>query len=50
MTPLEDQQIAGLIMWVPAGIVYAGAALALMALWIHNSAKGGPDGTQAAHH
>jgi cytochrome c oxidase assembly factor CtaG len=29
LTPLEDQQLAGLIMWVPAGIVYIGAALAL---------------------
>jgi len=32
--PLEDQQLAGLIMWVPAGMVYAGAALALCARWI----------------
>lgn len=24
-TPLEDQQLAGLIMWIPAGIVYFGA-------------------------
>lgn len=34
LTPLEDQQLAGLIMWVPAGAIYAGAALALAALWI----------------
>jgi cytochrome c oxidase assembly factor CtaG len=34
LTPLEDQQLAGVIMWVPAGMVYAGAALALAALWI----------------
>ncbi|MBA4800812.1 MAG: cytochrome c oxidase assembly protein [Euryhalocaulis sp.] len=26
LTPLEDQQLAGLIMWVPAAIPYAGAA------------------------
>ena len=26
LTPLEDQQLAGLIMRVPAGVVYAGAA------------------------
>jgi putative membrane protein len=26
-TPLEDQQLAGLIMWVPMGLVYTGAAL-----------------------
>ncbi|MBV9111724.1 MAG: cytochrome c oxidase assembly protein [Hyphomicrobiales bacterium] len=34
LTPLEDQELAGLIMWVPAGTVYAGAALAFVALWI----------------
>jgi putative membrane protein len=34
LTPLEDQQLAGIIMWVPAGTVYAGAALALAAIWI----------------
>jgi cytochrome c oxidase assembly factor CtaG len=37
LTPLEDQQLAGLIMWVPAGTVYAGAALALTARWIRYS-------------
>jgi len=29
LTPVEDQQFAGLIMWVPGGLVHAGAALAL---------------------
>jgi putative membrane protein len=37
VTPLEDQQLAGLIMWVPAGTIYAGAALALIAIWIRHS-------------
>ena len=37
LTPLEDQQLAGLVMWVPAGLVYAGAALALAGLWISRS-------------
>jgi cytochrome c oxidase assembly factor CtaG len=37
LTPLEDQQLAGVIMWVPAGTIYAGAALALLALWICRS-------------
>lgn len=37
LTPLEDQQLAGLIMWVPAGLVYAAAALALAGLWIARS-------------
>ncbi|WP_337268254.1 cytochrome c oxidase assembly protein [Oryzifoliimicrobium ureilyticus] len=38
LTPLEDQQLAGVVMWVPAGVVYAGVALFLLALWIKQSA------------
>jgi cytochrome c oxidase assembly factor CtaG len=37
LTPLEDQQIGGLIMWIPAGIVYVGAGLALFAAWLRES-------------
>ena len=37
LTPLEDQQLAGLIMWIPAGTIYAGAALALTAIWVRHS-------------
>ena len=37
LTPLQDQQLAGLIMWVPAGTIYAGAAIALTVLWIRKS-------------
>jgi cytochrome c2 len=37
LSPLEDQQVAGLIMWVPAGISYAAAALALLAGWLVES-------------
>ncbi|HVZ07496.1 cytochrome c oxidase assembly protein [Rhodopila sp.] len=39
LTPLEDQQLAGLVMWVPAGTVYAGAALAFATLWIRRSGE-----------
>lgn len=39
-TPLQDQQLAGLIMWIPAGTVYAGAALGFAALWIRGSGQG----------
>ena len=39
LTPLQDQQLAGLIMWVPAGTIYAGTALALMAVWIASSSQ-----------
>jgi putative membrane protein len=28
LTPLEDQQLAGLIMWIPAGTIYLAAAVA----------------------
>ncbi|MCI0754904.1 cytochrome c oxidase assembly protein [Roseomonas vastitatis] len=34
LTPLEDQQLAGLVMWIPAGTVYAGAALPFFAAWL----------------
>jgi cytochrome c oxidase assembly factor CtaG len=34
LTPFEDQQLAGLIMWVPFGLIYAIAALWLAAIWI----------------
>ena len=39
LTPLEDQELAGLLMWIPAGTVYAGAALAMTTLWIRGSAR-----------
>jgi putative membrane protein len=31
LTPLEDQQLGGLVMWVPAGLAYVAAGLALAA-------------------
>jgi putative membrane protein len=34
LSPLEDQQIGGLVMWVPGGLAYLAAALALMARWL----------------
>lgn len=30
LTPAEDQQLAGLLMWVPGGLVHAGAVLVLL--------------------
>jgi cytochrome c oxidase assembly factor CtaG len=41
LTPLEDQQLAGIIMWVPGGIIYAAAALWMLAVWIHGASRGG---------
>ncbi len=39
MTALQDQQLGGLIMWVPAGIVYIIAGLALVAGWMRESER-----------
>jgi len=39
LTPLEDQQLAGLLMWVPAGLVFAAGALFLFAAWLRQSAR-----------
>jgi len=39
LTPLQDQQLAGLIMWIPAGTVYAGAAMAFTVIWIRQSGQ-----------
>jgi putative membrane protein len=37
LTPLEDQQLGGLIMWIPAGLVYVVAGLAFFAGWMRES-------------
>jgi cytochrome c oxidase assembly factor CtaG len=34
LDPLADQQLAGVIMWIPAGLVYLGASLALIITWL----------------
>lgn len=39
LTGLEDQQLAGLIMWVPAGLVHLMAGLALVASWIRETGR-----------
>ena len=36
---LEDQQMAGLIMWVPGGLSYAGVALWLLSRWLNQAAS-----------
>jgi putative membrane protein len=41
LQPLEDQQLGGLIMWIPGGLVYAGAAIALMARWLNAHSRPG---------
>ena len=42
ITPLEDQQIAGLLMWVPANLIFFGFATWLFALWISDTHKNSP--------
>jgi putative membrane protein len=37
LTPLADQQIAGLIMWAPAAAIYLGAALMILGRWLRPS-------------
>ena len=34
LTPAEDQQLAGLIMWIPGGLVHGIAAIALLYHWL----------------
>jgi len=36
LTALEDQQLGGLIMWVPGGLVYLGIGLVLFAAWLRD--------------
>ncbi|HJQ20200.1 MAG TPA: cytochrome c oxidase assembly protein [Gemmatimonadaceae bacterium] len=39
LSAIEDQQLAGLIMWVPAGFLYFGSAAALFALWMREMGR-----------
>ncbi len=42
LDPLTDQQLAGVIMWIPGGLIYLGAALGLLAAWIREGDRPGP--------
>jgi putative membrane protein len=48
LTPLEDQQLGGLIMWIPAGLIYVVAGLLLFAAWLRESDRNGRDNRAAA--
>jgi len=39
LTALEDQQLAGLLMWIPASVSYLVAALWLFARWLRESGR-----------
>lgn len=39
LTPLQDQQLGGIIMWVPTGFVYIGCGLWLMHRWLSETPR-----------
>ncbi len=39
LTAIEDQQLAGLIMWIPGGLAYLVAALAIIASWLRHPVR-----------
>lgn len=43
LTPVEDQQLGGLVMWIPAGLVYVGAGLMLFAGWLREAKERSTD-------
>ncbi len=49
LTPLADQQLAGVIMWVPAGAVYLVAALLLLRAWINTPSRAWATAVTATH-
>jgi putative membrane protein len=40
LSPTEDQQLAGLLMWIPGGLFHAAAALYFLGKWIKGSEVG----------
>jgi len=40
LDPTIDQQLAGLIMWIPGGLIHGGAALALLHVWLKTNGPG----------
>ena len=37
--PLQDQQLAGLLMWIPAGVILTVLGIALLAAWLGESER-----------
>lgn len=37
LTPLDDQHLAGVIMWIPAGAIHVATALGLLVAWIRST-------------
>jgi putative membrane protein len=38
-TPLQDQQLAGLVMWVPASVIFLLVGLGFMGAWLRESER-----------
>jgi putative membrane protein len=47
LTPLEDQELAGILMWIPTGLLYTGAGLLFANRWIAQSGLQHPTISQA---
>ena len=41
LDPVDDQRLAGLIMWIPGGLVHGVAALAMVYKWLKASEAAG---------
>ena len=39
LTPLEDQQLAGIIMWIPASVIHLSSLGILFVLWMRNAER-----------
>jgi putative membrane protein len=39
LDPVEDQQRAGLVMWIPAGVIMMGVGLAMFAAWLGQASR-----------
>src|SRR5205085_4997565 len=48
--PIEDQQLGGLIMWVPSGVVHTVAGLLLFAAWLRAAQRRSARRATAAAH
>jgi putative membrane protein len=40
VSAIEDQQLAGLLMWIPSNVIYLAAALTLIARWLQRDDQG----------
>ena len=43
LSPLDDQQLAGLIMWAPSAAIYLSAALIIASRWLRSEARAAVD-------